>query len=72
MNYALKSSSSATLFYIVKGRDRSKFGTLLRNHIIRTLLNGMEMHLTDDTMLRNGYLTLTQFHMPADVVSSWV
>ncbi|XP_020801742.1 protein zer-1 homolog isoform X1 [Drosophila serrata] len=61
-------SGSATLFYIVKGRDRSKFGTLLRNHIIRTLLNGMEMHLTDDTMLRNGYLTLTQFHMPADVL----
>ncbi|KAH8232765.1 hypothetical protein KR038_007980 [Drosophila bunnanda] len=61
-------SGSATLFYIVKGRDRSKFGTLLRNHIIRTLLNGMEMHRTDDTMLRNGYLTLTQFHMPADVL----
>ncbi|XP_034659431.1 protein zer-1 homolog isoform X2 [Drosophila subobscura] len=61
-------SGSATLFYIVKGRERSKFGTLLRNHIIRTLLNGMEMHLTDDTMLRNGYLTLTQFHMPADVL----
>ncbi|KAL7732768.1 hypothetical protein ACLKA6_005910 [Drosophila palustris] len=61
-------SGSATLFYIVKGRDRSKFGTLLRNHIIRTLLNGMEMHLTDDTMLRNGYLTLTQFHMPVDVL----
>ncbi|KAH8303764.1 hypothetical protein KR018_001537 [Drosophila ironensis] len=61
-------SGSATLFYIVKGRDRSKFGTLLRNHIILTLLNGMEMHLTDDTMLRNGYLTLTQFHMPVDVL----
>ncbi|XP_017098328.1 protein zer-1 homolog isoform X1 [Drosophila bipectinata] len=61
-------SGSATLFYIVKGRDRSKFGTLLRNHIIRTLLNGMEMHLSDDTMLRNGYLTLTQFHMPIDVL----
>ncbi|XP_001354235.2 protein zer-1 homolog isoform X1 [Drosophila pseudoobscura] len=61
-------SGSATLFYIVKGRERSKFGTLLRNHIIRTLLNGMEMHHTDDTMLRNGYLTLTQFHMPADVL----
>lgn len=29
----------------------------------------MEMHITDDTMLRNGYLTLTQFHMPVDVVS---
>lgn len=60
---------SATLFYIVKGRDRSKFGTPLRHHIIRTLLNGMETHLTDDTMLRNGYLTLTQFQMPNDVVS---
>ncbi|XP_036337281.1 protein zer-1 homolog isoform X2 [Rhagoletis pomonella] len=61
-------SGSATLFYIVKGRDRSKFGTPLRNHIIRTLLNGMETHLTDDTMLRNGYLTLTQFQMPNDVL----
>lgn len=61
-------SGSATLFYIVKGRDRSKFGTPLKNHIIRTLLNGMEMHITDDTMLRNGYLTLTQFSMPNDVL----
>ncbi|KAM7358091.1 protein zer-1 homolog isoform 1-T1 [Cochliomyia hominivorax] len=61
-------SGSATLFYIVKGRDRSKFGTPLRNHIIRTLLNGMEMHVNDDTMLRNGYLTLTQFQMPNDVL----
>ncbi|XP_037806881.1 protein zer-1 homolog isoform X1 [Lucilia sericata] len=61
-------SGSATLFYIVKGRDRSKFGTPLRNHIIRTLLNGMEMHVNDDTMLRNGYLTLTQFQMPTDVL----
>ncbi|CAD7003779.1 unnamed protein product [Ceratitis capitata] len=61
-------SGSATLFYIVKGRDRSKFGTPLRNHIIRTLLNGMETHITDDTMLRNGYLTLTQFQMPNDVL----
>ncbi|XP_067645920.1 protein zer-1 homolog isoform X1 [Eurosta solidaginis] len=61
-------SGSATLFYIVKGSDRSKFGTPLRNHIIRTLLNGMETHITDDTMLRNGYLTLTQFQMPNDVL----
>ncbi|TMW51865.1 hypothetical protein DOY81_003061 [Sarcophaga bullata] len=61
-------SGSATLFYIVKGRDRTKFGTPLRNHIIRTLLNGMEMHVNDDTMLRNGYLTLTQFQMPNDVL----
>lgn len=52
----------------MKGQERTKFGTLLRNHIIRTLLNGMEVHITDETMLRNGYLTLTQFQMPTDVV----
>lgn len=57
------------MFYIVKGHDRTKFGTLLRNHIIRTLLNGMQTHIADETMLRNGYLTLTQFQMPSDVVS---
>ncbi|KAL5290316.1 ZER1.2 family protein [Megaselia abdita] len=61
-------SGSATLFYIVKGREKSKFGTTLKNHIITTLLNGMAVHITDDTMLRNGYLTLTQFSMPADVL----
>ncbi|XP_055378563.1 protein zer-1 homolog [Condylostylus longicornis] len=61
-------SGSATLFYIVKGQDRAKFGTPLKNHIIRTLLNGMQMHISDDTMLRNGYLTFCQFQMPHDVV----
>lgn len=60
---------SATLFYIVKGRDKSKFGTPLKNHIIRTLLNGMWQHLKDDTMMRNGCLTLCQFSIPNDVVS---
>lgn len=62
-------SGSATLFYIVKGRDKSKFGTPLKNHIIRTLLNGMWTHITDDTMMRNGCLTLCQFSIPNDVVS---
>uniref|UniRef100_A0A0K8TN85 Protein zer-1 homolog n=1 Tax=Tabanus bromius TaxID=304241 RepID=A0A0K8TN85_TABBR len=61
-------SGSATLFYIVKGFDKSKFGTPLKKHIITTLLNAMQTHLTDDTMLRNGYLTLCQFSMPADVL----
>lgn len=59
---------SATLFYIVKGRDKSKFGTPLKNHIIRTLLNGMSSHQSDDTMMRNGCLTLCQFSIPNDVV----
>lgn len=61
-------SGSATLFYIVKGQEKTKFGTPLKNHIIRTLLNGMQTHLSDDTMLRNGYLTLCQFSMPIDVL----
>lgn len=63
-------SGSATLFYIVKGRDKTKFGIPLKNHIIRTILNGMSTHLTDDTMMRNGCLTLCQFTIPGDVVSN--
>uniref|UniRef100_A0A182NIL8 Protein zer-1 homolog n=1 Tax=Anopheles dirus TaxID=7168 RepID=A0A182NIL8_9DIPT len=63
-------SGSATLFYIVKGREKMKFGVPLKNHIIHTLLNGMSTHLTDDTMMRNGCLTLCQFNIPLDVVSS--
>lgn len=61
---------SATLFYIVKGRNKIRFGTPLKNHIIRTLLNGMSTHLSDDTMMRNGCLTLCQFSIPSDVVST--
>ena len=60
---------SATLFYIVKSKEKFKFGSILKNHIIRTLLNGMSSHLSDDTMMRNGCLTLCQFSIPGDVVS---
>lgn len=67
-SYVLNVYCSATLFYIVKGRDKSKFGTPLKNHIIRTLLNGMSTHLVDETMMRNGCLTLCQFAIPSDVV----
>lgn len=63
-------SGSATLFYIVKSKEKVKFGSILKNHIIRTLLNGMSAHLSDDTMMRNGCLTLCQFSIPSDVVSS--
>lgn len=61
-------SGSATLFYIVKGRSTINFGPTLKKHIIRTLLNGMSAHLSDDTMMRNGCLTLCQFSIPNDVV----
>ncbi|KAJ6641721.1 Protein zer-1 like [Pseudolycoriella hygida] len=67
-NKHMQISGSATLFYIVKGRDKSKFGTPLKNHIIRTLLNGMSQHQSDDTMMRNGCLTLCQFSIPNDVL----
>jgi Zyg-11 family protein len=63
-------SGSATLFYIVKSKEKVKFGSILKNHIIRTLLNGMSAHLSDDTMMRNGCLTLCQFSIPSDVVST--
>lgn len=61
-------SGSATLFYIVKGSKKVQFGVPLKNHIIHTLLNGMSTHLTDDTMMRNGCLTLCQFNIPQDVL----
>lgn len=43
----------------------------MKNHIIRTLLNGMSEWLKDDTMMRNGCLTLCQFSIPYDVVSEF-
>lgn len=42
---------SATLYYIVKGRGKNKYGTPFKNHIIRTLLNGMSAHITDEVSL---------------------
>ncbi|XP_044731573.1 protein zer-1 homolog [Chrysoperla carnea] len=61
-------SSSATLFYIVKGKDRSSFGVRIKRHMISTLLNAMYYHKEDDTMMRNGCLTLCQFKIPQDVL----
>ena len=42
---------------------------MLKRKVIRTLLNGMSLHRSDDTMMRNGCLTLCQFKIPDDVVS---
>uniref|UniRef100_A0A8D8V687 Protein zer-1 homolog n=1 Tax=Cacopsylla melanoneura TaxID=428564 RepID=A0A8D8V687_9HEMI len=60
-------SGSANLFYIVKMKDRPVLSSLTKRHIITTILNGMHMHLQDDTMMRNGCLTLCQFKIPQDV-----
>lgn len=61
-------SGSATLFYIVKGKEKDRIGTKMKRRIISALLDGMEAHLGDDTMMRNGCLTLCQFKIPTDVL----
>lgn len=44
-------SGSATLFYIVKNKEKVHFGATLKSHIVRTLLNGMSEHKADDSEL---------------------
>ncbi|XP_068633065.1 protein zer-1 homolog [Battus philenor] len=61
-------SGSATLFYIVKGKEKERIGIKLKRRIITALLDGMEAHFGDDTMMRNGCLTLCQFKIPVDVL----
>lgn len=62
-------SGSATLFYIVKGTDRELHEAVhVKRKIISTLLNGMSVHRNDETMMRNGCLTLCQFKIPTDVL----
>ncbi|KAL3284468.1 hypothetical protein HHI36_018629 [Cryptolaemus montrouzieri] len=63
-------SGSATLFYIVKGTGAEELNNAMRvkKKIITTLLNGMAAHINDDTMMRNGCLTLCQFKIPNDVL----
>ncbi|XP_037299962.1 protein zer-1 homolog isoform X2 [Manduca sexta] len=61
-------SGSATLFYIVKGKEKDRIGMKLKRRIITALLDGMAAHLGDDTMMRNGCLTLCQFKIPTDVL----
>ncbi|XP_018578075.1 protein zer-1 homolog [Anoplophora glabripennis] len=61
-------SASATLFYIVKGFDRQLHDVKIKRRIITTLLNGMSIHKNDDTMMRNGCLTLCQFRIPIDIL----
>ncbi|KAL1117159.1 hypothetical protein AAG570_004486 [Ranatra chinensis] len=61
-------SGSATLFYIVKNKDTPGLTTRVKRAVITTLLNGMNSHRNDDTMMRNGCLTLCQFKIPNDVL----
>lgn len=63
--------NSATLFYIVKEKKDAPIGIKLKRRIINALLDAMEAHIGDDTMMRNGCLTLCQFKIPTDVVSTY-
>ncbi|XP_075228919.1 protein zer-1 homolog [Lycorma delicatula] len=61
-------SGSASLFYIVKNKETPALGRRTKRNIITALLNGMNEHRDDDTMMRNGCLTLCQFKIPQDVL----
>lgn len=62
-------SGSATLFYIVKGTGKELHEVMqVKRRIITTLLDAMCVYRYDDTMMRNGCLTLCQFKIPDDVV----
>jgi Zyg-11 family protein len=53
----------------VKSKEKYMFGVKEKRRLICTLINGMSAHRDDDTMMRNGCLTLFQFKIPEDVVS---
>ncbi|XP_050688966.1 protein zer-1 homolog [Eriocheir sinensis] len=61
-------SGSASLFYIAKSEDKSSLSVRARQKMIVVLLDAMETHLNDSTMMRNGCLTLCQFRIPQDVL----
>ncbi|XP_076231127.1 protein zer-1 homolog [Calliopsis andreniformis] len=64
-------SGSAILFYIVKMKEKGELEPRLKERIIRTLLTGMSIYKDEDTMMRNGCLTLCQFRIPQDMMSNY-
>lgn len=64
-------SGSATLFYIVKMKEKGELVARMKKRIISTLLAGMSEHKDEETMMRNGCLALCQFRIPQDVMSNY-
>ncbi|CAL7944872.1 unnamed protein product [Xylocopa violacea] len=64
-------SGSAALFYIVKMKEKGELEARLKKRIVRTLLVGMCIHKNEESMMRNGCLTLYQFRLPQDVMSHY-
>lgn len=54
----------------MKNKDRPLLlnDITVKRRIISTLLTGMDYHNYDETMMRNGCLTLCQLRIPQDVV----
>lgn len=49
-------------------KEKGELEARLKKRIVRTLLIGMSIHKNEETMMRNGCLTLYQFRLPQDVV----
>ncbi|XP_014602206.1 PREDICTED: protein zer-1 homolog [Polistes canadensis] len=64
-------SGSATLFYIVKMKEKGDLVVGVRKRIISTLLTGMSLHRDEEIMMRNGCLALCQFRIPQDVMFNY-
>ncbi|XP_052789748.1 protein zer-1 homolog [Mya arenaria] len=61
-------SGSASLFYIVKGIKKHLITHTQKRRVISCLLDAMERHMTELTMMRNGCLTLCHFNIPEEVL----
>ncbi|XP_065219359.1 protein zer-1 homolog [Planococcus citri] len=61
-------SGSAALFYIARNKHTNLLTQNVKNMVISTLINGMNLHINDETMIRNGCLTLCQFRIPQDIL----
>ncbi|XP_045198944.2 protein zer-1 homolog [Mercenaria mercenaria] len=61
-------SGSASLFYIVKGCKKDRITHTQKRRVIGCLLDAMERHMAEHTMMRNGCLTLCHFNIPYEVL----
>ncbi|KAK3607228.1 hypothetical protein CHS0354_031725 [Potamilus streckersoni] len=61
-------SGSASLFYIAKGPHKESITSQQKKRMIDCLLDAMERHNTETTMMRNGCLTLCHAEIPKDVM----
>ncbi|XP_061183623.1 protein zer-1 homolog isoform X1 [Saccostrea echinata] len=66
-NKQVQISGSAALFYILKGVNREKVTQLQRRRVIWILLDAMEEHRLDKTVLRNVLLNFCSMNLPENM-----